>query len=796
MRPKRLELEGFASFRERAEVDFGEASLFVLTGPTGAGKSSLVDAITFALYGCVARYQDKRLVAPVVTQGQLEARVRLDFSIGQEDFTAVRVVRKNKDGGATTSEARLEQGSRVLAGSESELSQRVEELIGLSFEHFTKCVVLPQGEFAQFLRDKPKDRQALLVRLLDIGVYGRMAHLAHARHKRAAEKADLNSDRLKQDFARATPAARREARQRAADLEKLSREVERAQPELVALAEKVRVTTQRVKEIESHLSRLRQLKPPAGLDQVAERLTQLEALEDEQRQQLEEVLAQAAQLEARFEELPDQVELAQLQKAWNDHANLSERLVGEEGEAKVAEQALAAQQKVLKLAQERLQVAERELERLKDAHAAAHLAGRLEVGAACPVCAQPVKRLPEIEKPRNLEEAEQEKKEARLSLQSAQANQEKAKGRLGVVKTQRDRTQEQFSKLEEQLSGQPSLKEVHRKLEEWAAGEADLKKSREREKRIREAENRLRAQKTDLKSELAKARKSFHTARDALIALEPPAVEEAGPAEAWARLLEWSERQIPLLEQSAREARQGAKNVHQRRDELEEKLREACRQAGLQPGDRLLMTVCTEALTNARGSLQRIEQDLKRARQLRAEIKSLRDEATVAREMARLLGSRGFERWYLNRALRQLIAGASQILLELSSSQYSLTLDEKGSDFLVVDHTNADERRLARTLSGGETFLASLSLALALSEHVAGLSARGAARLEAIFLDEGFGMLDPDTLEIVATAIEALGSQGRMVGLITHVSELARRIPVRYEVRKDAQTSSVRKVLQ
>jgi exonuclease SbcC len=130
------------------------------------------------------------------------------------------------------------------------------------------------------------------------------------------------------------------------------------------------------------------------------------------------------------------------------------------------------------------------------------------------------------------------------------------------------------------------------------------------------------------------------------------------------------------------------------------------------------------------------------------------------------------------------------VLRELSGGQYSLTLDPKTSNFMVIDHRNADEQRSARTLSGGETFLASLALALALAE----MTARGAAPLDAIFLDEGFGTLDADTLDTVAAAIEELGARGRMVGLVSHVQELADRVPVRFEVRKGPQTSTVEKV--
>ena len=103
-------------------------------------------------------------------------------------------------------------------------------------------------------------------------------------------------------------------------------------------------------------------------------------------------------------------------------------------------------------------------------------------------------------------------------------------------------------------------------------------------------------------------------------------------------------------------------------------------------------------------------------------------------------------------------------------------------------------RNSARTLSGGETFLASVALALALADQVVDLAAAGAVRIESIFLDEGFGTLDADTLDVVATAIEELGSGGRMVCLVSHVSELAERLPVRFEVNKTSTGSSVRRV--
>ena len=137
---------------------------------------------------------------------------------------------------------------------------------------------------------------------------------------------------------------------------------------------------------------------------------------------------------------------------------------------------------------------------------------------------------------------------------------------------------------------------------------------------------------------------------------------------------------------------------------------------------------------------------------------------------------------------------ASRWLRELSGTGYSLTHTSQ-LGFEVIDHANADERRSVRTLSGGETFLASLSLALALADQVADLASTGAARLESMFLDEGFGSLDPETLDTVAAALEELGSStGRTLGIVTHVSALADRVPIQFRVTKDASTARVERV--
>lgn len=127
---------------------------------------------------------------------------------------------------------------------------------------------------------------------------------------------------------------------------------------------------------------------------------------------------------------------------------------------------------------------------------------------------------------------------------------------------------------------------------------------------------------------------------------------------------------------------------------------------------------------------------------------------------------------------------ANTQLERLTSGRYQLKVESIGK-LTVVDRWNANEERPVETLSGGESFLTSLTLALALSEL-----SRGRAQIHSLFLDEGFGTLDPETLDVTIAALEGLQTRGRSIFLISHVGELTRRIPVRIAVDRTGNGSS------
>lgn len=146
----------------------------------------------------------------------------------------------------------------------------------------------------------------------------------------------------------------------------------------------------------------------------------------------------------------------------------------------------------------------------------------------------------------------------------------------------------------------------------------------------------------------------------------------------------------------------------------------------------------------------------------------------------------------MEEALDVLIIGANHVLKNLAGGAYSLA--SSSGQFEVIDHRNADQVRPVKSLSGGEVFLVSLSLALTMASQLAELTS-SPTRLESIFLDEGFGTLDQESLDTVAAVLDELVGQGRTVGIVTHVKDLSERMPVRFEVNKGPGTSTVERVV-
>jgi exonuclease SbcC len=189
--------------------------------------------------------------------------------------------------------------------------------------------------------------------------------------------------------------------------------------------------------------------------------------------------------------------------------------------------------------------------------------------------------------------------------------------------------------------------------------------------------------------------------------------------------------------------------------------------------------------------VKRLEEAIERAAALKRELAGHEKTLAVADDLAWALRADKFQAYVQEEALRALADDGSRRLEELAEGRYALTLSADGQDFEVIDRWNGDEARSVRTLSGGETFLASLALALALADTLPQIGAAAAVELDSVFLDEGFGSLDREALDRAAGALDALRAGGRMVCVVTHLPELAQRLPARIHVEKSETGSTV-----
>src|SRR5690606_14139305 len=189
-------------------------------------------------------------------------------------------------------------------------------------------------------------------------------------------------------------------------------------------------------------------------------------------------------------------------------------------------------------------------------------------------------------------------------------------------------------------------------------------------------------------------------------------------------------------------------------------------------GLRAIMSAHTAEQDAATQQLGVIGERLEQARAQAADAKRMRDEATeheragaLADTLAKELVGNRFVAYVQHEAMSLLANDASSRLAEFTSGRYELTAED--DEFEVIDRLNGDERRSVKTLSGGETFLASLALALSLSEHLPQLSGTGGSvSLESLFLDEGFGSLDAESLDLAVQGLETLAEGSRMIGVI------------------------------
>jgi len=428
-----------------------------------------------------------------------------------------------------------------------------------------------------------------------------------------------------------------------------------------------------------------------------------------------------------------------------------------------------------------MKAAEAALEEARRHNLVAALAGGLRAGDPCPVCGGKVGELPSFDRA-DLEAAQlahatarKSESDARSALQNAvnvatkaQMSVETAEKRLRELETHREHVQRS---LQESLGGGETLVLT-------AIDEALRQQTQARQQR-----DSLQGELDAASGQRERLAAQIEAARDHLGDLESRVAEASESVEMNLEALQEGNRKLGEL--AAEECWQdvvaalaadadGAPWLRRRAD--------AARQA---------QTEAAVAIGQLQVQIERLEVDVKRAGTMRKELASLKKEHDVAADLAQMLRADRFQAYIQQEALATLAADGSERLEQLSGGRYRLQVDDKGQEFEVIDQWNADQSRSVRTLSGGETFLASLSLSLALAESLPGLAASRRVVLDSVFLDEGFGSLDAEALDRAADALDALRGENRMVCIVTHLQELANRLPARVIVTKTESGSSV-----
>ncbi len=803
MRPLRLELEGFTSFKERLALDFDGLDLFAITGPTGAGKSSLIDALVFALYGQVPRVG--REYKQLVSHGSERLSVSLDFEVGGKRYRVARTVRVAGNPQVVL-ERQAEGAYEPLAGRVKEIEEAIEKIVGLDYDAFTRSVVLPQGQFDAFLKGEPKERRKILVALLNLGVYEDMQQIASRRALDARREAEFIANQLAGDFKDASPTALADGR---AELAEALLRGQQAETALAGLAEAL-AAAQRLATARRDLEGLgrdlaaEQARASKAEATLAEAGTRREALSREQndaRQRIEAVRFDARRHEALMAAKPRAEQLRDLESRRERVEKTQAELVAGGLTARMgrdkAEKAVPPLEESHRSAQTQVETARAEREALHRRHAALELRRHVEPGAPCPVCEQVVRTVPRGPAAASLGEAdaavrkaEAREAEARAALDRGRIAKERSQNEIGQVEarvaqieSQAEDLRQEGRVLAEALGGigiKPlELADPKALLASLSSELLGLEKERANRERLEIEVRRLDAAATELESALAAARSLREAAESRVVDLESRSKtarqSQATALKELARLTEaggWLPAPGP-----SRPGSEGCDEVallESRRDQLQKDAKD------------------THArIARLESTIERLQKDLARSLELQERKKVLDAQAALASTLAQHLRADQLLAFIQEEALRQLADDGSRRLEALSLGRYSLVVDDQ--EFAVVDHWNADSHRSVKTLSGGETFLASLALALALAEGLAGLASEGRAGdpLESLFLDEGFGTLDPETLAQVVQALDALHGGRRMVGVVTHIPELAAQLPARIEVSRGEGTARV-----
>lgn len=911
MRPIRLTISAFGPYAEETTIDFsrlGDRGLYLITGDTGAGKTTIFDAITFALYG-EASGQERRsaMLRSKYADAAQDTYVELTFALRGQEYTVRRspeYEHRKKSGEGTTrqpAKAVLTWPDGHVTASYRDATRDIESEIGLTRDQFAQIGMIAQGDFKRLLLAGTDERRGILRKIFHT-----------ERFEALQTQLGIRANALRREAEEAERALLQDARQITVP-EALSERFApyreamtfAAIPDVMALARKGLALDEAAREsgegssaqIEERRAELAQrigaaqaieeaktalAKTETALKAAAPRAQQtaLAAKTERERQpQAEKLGAEIGALEAK---LPDYARAEALDneagRASEEAEQLLERMAKDRAEkeklhagiekaramvaqlgdlraqcvsaGEAARRAQEREKRLLQLAElfdalMRLRQKETQAfvdearaigarnnadQRYRQAETAFFgaqaglLAGTLEENMPCPVCGSrahpspaPMREDAPTEAELDILRAKREKAEREAAAchgaaQRAQSSREAAQrqvielgeellpgcepeaiGRLAAqeaalaAKTKQEQAQLAAQLEEKNRRLQNTQRLIPEKEEEERALERTILQATDRQAALSAAAKEKKAQaaqiyqglahgtRREAENEIVRMRRARTAMTDALAAAEKA---EREAAEALAALE--AKREALTAQVSAQGETEPLQILREKSQAL------AAEAEALQ---RTLRALHTRMARN-RETLDRMEEgqeDCARRQQTWRMVAALantangqvpgKDKVTLETYAQMAHFDRVIDR--ANIRLRQMTGGQYELRRRASADNLR---SQSGLDMEVVDHVNGSSRDV-RTLSGGESFKASLALALGLSDEIQ--SGAGGVKLDTLFVDEGFGSLDGQSLEQAIGVLASLTEGRRLVGIISHVEELGRRIDKKLIVKKD-----------